>query len=218
MMREIITASAEAEALNRHVREHEITSRWKYQRAAKTLHRFYDLMNAAFFDPTLPQCFLSFARLARGTAGQFRSGYNAIAARYEINVNPSHLDEPLCEQVTTLLHEMVRLWQEVRGVPGRGAYHNVEFTKKCHRLGLFTTRGRGYHVGYGDPFLAFLQQHGIDTEPLLKELEVEVNRRPPRLSNSSKLKKWSCACTNVWAAVQVEANCQRCGRLFLKAR
>ncbi len=62
-----------------------------------------------------------------------------------------------------------------------------------HEPGLFT-RFLECHtvpVGGGDPVVA----------------------KPPKRPGS-KLKKWSCGCTNVRVAVELDALCRRCGRPF----
>lgn len=200
--------------LNRQVREHEIATSWDYQEPAQAFHQFFDRMNAEFFESRLPPCFLSFARSRRNRAGHFHPGYNSVGARFEINLNPLHLDRAPSEQLATLLHEMVHLWQEVYGTPGAGVYHNQQFVAKCRMLGLFVVRGSGYHVGYGDPLVSFLRAHGIDPEPLMRELDDEEGRPVRVLSHASKSKKWTCGCTNARVATVLRALCLSCGQIF----
>src|SRR6202035_5934647 len=49
---------------------------------------------------------------------------------------PPHTDT---ENLSTLVHEMVHLWQFHHGKAGRGGYHNREFSQKMFEIGLITS-------------------------------------------------------------------------------
>jgi hypothetical protein len=69
----------------------------------------------------------------------------------------------------------------------------------------------GATMGYRDPFVALLREHGVDAE-------TTIGRVVPLLipiQGKSKLKKWSCGCTNVRVAVQdFWAKCLKCENEF----
>lgn len=55
----------------------------------------------------------------------------------EIALNPYYFAVvPIVETLQTLAHEMVHLWQEHLGKPGRGRYHNDEWANKMESIGL----------------------------------------------------------------------------------
>ena len=48
----------------------------------------------------------------------------------------THLDRPLAETMSTLVHEMAHQWQYQFGTPSRGGYHNKEWGRKMKEVGL----------------------------------------------------------------------------------
>lgn len=71
----------------------------------------------------------------------------------------------------TLLHEMVHLWQQMFGDPGKNNYHNKEWHKEAARVGLVTDPKD--RVGYTKP--------GEGFERALVEFKPRVERIPFRL-------------------------------------
>ena len=55
---------------------------------------------------------------------------------HEISLNPELLKRPLDDVMSTLVHEMVHLWQQEYGTPSRGGYHNREWGDKMRQIGL----------------------------------------------------------------------------------
>jgi hypothetical protein len=97
----------------------------------------FDYFNRALFDGGLSRCLLNFSRHARSrgffSAGRWRRGADHT---HEISLNPDVLDRPLLDSMGTLVHEMVHLWQQEHGVPGRGRYHNKQWAAKMESVGL----------------------------------------------------------------------------------
>ena len=78
--------------------------------------------------------------------------------------------------------------------------------RRCAEVGLQCERGDGGKIrAYGEPFLSLLRRHGI---------EAAAEPAPFTQRGSSRMKKWSCGCTNIRAAVAVDAQCRRCGGTF----
>ena len=76
---------------------------------------------------------------------------------------------------------------------------------------------KGYHSGVGNPFVFLLKKHGIVFNGEMKSKSDDTIKIPPRVKpkGQSKLKKWSCGCTNIRVAVkEFEAKCLKCGNLF----
>ena len=205
------------ERINIAVREHEIAVKWDYQEVAQRIYLWFDIFNAEFFEGALPTPFLQFECTRQSTLGHYRQGRNGVGAQHEINLNRLHLDAPFFEVLGTLLHEIAHQWQELFGKPGKGGYHNQEFTRKCASLGIPCTGGyRSISVGYGPPFVSLLRQHGVDAEVGVYMPSPAKPTHPTRLLGSSKLKKWSCGCTNVRVAVALNAQCLECGGIFIQ--
>jgi SprT-like family protein len=194
------------EAFNEVVREHEITTPWAYQDRAQVIYRWFTLFNSGFFGAALPVSFVRFERARRTSGGRYLRGRNSVGALHEILLNTQHLDRPLHEVLGMLLHAMIHEWQELYGTPGKGGYHNREFCARAQALGIpCPTRYEHACAEYRDPFVALLRRHGVD---------VARSTPTPPEPGFSHAKKWSCGCTNIRAAVVVEARCLRCGKLF----
>lgn len=99
----------------------------------------FDYFNWTLFDRSLPNCLITLQRRGR-TYGYFqhqRFVRDDGTACDEIALNPRHFQSRSEEEVlSTLLHEMVHLWQVHRGKPGRGRYHNRQWADKMKSLGL----------------------------------------------------------------------------------
>lgn len=75
----------------------------------------------------------SYGYFAGGRFG-FRDG---TVITDEIALNPSHFRNRTTEQsLSTLVHEMVHLWQHHFGKSSRTGYHNKEWAAKMHTVGL----------------------------------------------------------------------------------
>ena len=99
----------------------------------------YDFYNAALFGGVLPQCLLTLQR-RKGMYGFFsRTRFvDRVGQKTdEIAMNPAYFASTSIEDVlSTLVHEMVHLWQHHRGAPGRRSYHNKEWSQRMVALGL----------------------------------------------------------------------------------
>jgi hypothetical protein len=132
-------------------------------------------------------------------------------------MNVRHLTAPLPEQLATLLHEQIHAWQYLFGKPGRRNYHNVAFRWKAAIYGLQINE-RGQHLGVlPGRFTELLAAHGVDTSGL-RLASTEDLFALGRARGNSKLKKYSCPCgVNVRCAVELLAQCLRCGGRFEEA-
>jgi SprT-like family len=184
---------------------------------ARTCHQFFDLFNAEFFGGRLPLCFLRFGTRRRGRLGEYAPTRNDVGAQFEINLNPRHFDRPLYQVLGTLLHEQIHLWQHLYGEPSKTNWHNRGFVEKARQVGIPCEGGRhAFTVSYTDPFLAVLKRERVEIgEPTALVLEAHVVQSAEK---GSKLRKWACGCTNMWAAVEVDAVCRKCGSRFERRR
>jgi len=113
-------------------------------------------------------------------------------------------------------------------------YHNQKFKTRCESVGLICLRHPQRRYGWAvtelsPELVSFVGEMGIDEscfhvfralpkssrEVVSNEDEPLTGEPAPR--TGSKLKKWSCGCTNIRAAVEVDATCGRCFRQFCRA-
>jgi predicted SprT family Zn-dependent metalloprotease len=104
----------------------------------------YDWFNRELFDGTLPPCLITMQR-HKGSYGyfsgeRFQNTINREEITDEIALNPTHFASRTPEQVlSTLVHEMVHLWQHHYGKPPRKSYHDREWARKMRQIGLIPT-------------------------------------------------------------------------------
>jgi predicted SprT family Zn-dependent metalloprotease len=109
------------------------------EQAYTELQQAYDFFNRDLFNGQLPPCLITMQRKNR-TYGYFsgeRWNDHAGAVTDEIALNPMHFATRSPEDVlSTLVHEMVHLWQHHFGTPSRSSYHNKEWAAKMDSIGL----------------------------------------------------------------------------------
>lgn len=99
----------------------------------------YEYYNTHLFDGDLPPCLITLQR-SKKTYGYFspdRFVSRESEITDEIAMNPTYFATRKVEEVlSTLVHEMVHLWQYHYGKPGRGRYHNRQWAEKMQSIGL----------------------------------------------------------------------------------
>lgn len=107
----------------------------------RTFNDAYAYLNESLFDNALPGVLITMQRKG-GSRGYFAA--RKFAHRRdndeiidEVALNPKAMQGRSDEQIaSTLVHEMVHVWQEHFGKPGRGTYHNKEWAAKMEAIGL----------------------------------------------------------------------------------
>ena len=210
-----------SEQINIEIRENELSqSDWELNELVWTLYWFVDFFNIRFFkDEPVPIPALTFERTRVNNLGYYRIGLNDFAVRDQININRLYLNRSLDEVLATLLHEMVHSWEYIY-LPDtkrcKSWYHKKAFRDKLASFGILTDE-RGCHVGVGDPFRFLLRQHGVSLHNGRKPGIGGFVMIPPKPTpkGKSKLKKWTCGCTNVRVGIKdLQAMCLKCGNLF----
>jgi hypothetical protein len=182
---------------------------WPYSELFTELHRWAEIFNTKL-KLEIPEWSLCVERLRRTRLGQFRYGNNGLGLRGEITFNALYLaTREGWEVLGTLLHEMLHGWQQAHGRPGKRNYHNKQFREKARSFGLIVDeRGVTYYENES-PFTRLLAQHGVHA-PELPRVILEA-----RQAGSSKLKKYSCGCTNIRVGTsRFAATCLLCGNEF----
>ncbi len=190
---------------------HQVSEPWEFQDLSRDLHRWTQIMNFRF-KLEVQQVSLRVDFLSARCLGHFRHGHNGFGLRNEIALNRRYLDRREYWQVLgTLLHELLHAWQEAHGQPGKWNYHNVQFRRKAAEYGLIIDEEGHTEYEPNSPFMDLLRECGVQ----IPDLPQPLGQRPRR--GGSKLKKWSCGCTNVRVAVaDFRAQCLRCHNLFVR--
>jgi predicted SprT family Zn-dependent metalloprotease len=110
-------------------------------RTYTSLDAAYDHFNRELFGGQLPPCLITMQR-HKGAYGyfsgeRFASLDNPEDVTDEIALNPAHFGTRTPTAIlSTLVHEMVHLWQHHFGKPSRQSYHNKEWAAKMRAVGL----------------------------------------------------------------------------------
>jgi hypothetical protein len=192
--------------------EHQRIEDWGLREQLTELHRWQEIMRRDF-KLEIPEVALTVERLRCTRLGHFQPGHNGFGLRGEIAINRSYIGSyEYWRTLGTLLHELIHAWQQAHGRPGRGNYHNRQFREKALGYGLVVDP-RGYTEYLPDSsFFRLLETYGISVPRLPEPVQAQQ-----LVQGSSKLKKWSCGCTNVRVAVaDFHARCMKpeCGNEF----
>ena len=137
----------------------------------------------------------------------------------EIALNPDSFDRDDIMILSTLVHEMVHLWQSVFGDPSRAAYHNREWGDKMKELGLMpsdtgleggkrTGQKMSHYIIYGGQFeeraKTYLNNFLLDYRGQ-KTIKISLPKK------KSKVKYTCPECDlNAWAKPKVDLMCGEC--------
>jgi predicted SprT family Zn-dependent metalloprotease len=188
----------------------------------------FQYFNRKLFAGCLPACLLNFSRKAK-TYGFFapeRWLSEGREVRHEISLNPASLRsrKPI-EVASTLVHEMVHLWQQDFGRLSRRGYHNAEWASKMEEVGLVpsSTAAPGgarvgqlvsHHIADGGRFAdAFAAMPAECLLPCSCEEPEQGRRKTPRSRNKVKYACLGCA-VNVWGKPGLSIVCGDCDGPF----
>jgi predicted SprT family Zn-dependent metalloprotease len=205
------------------------------------VHNFdqaFDHFNRTLFAGQLPPCVITLQRSA-GHNGYFRpqafharpcaaAVTEAGATAHEIALNPAAFHGRTdADILSTLVHEMVHLWQEVAGKPGRGRYHNRQWAAMMVDVGLLpfnlhdpakqTGDACSHRIAPGGRFAvacaAFLAAAG----PVIPwQAAGERPSAAARKRNKVTYRCPACAAT-VWGRASLHLVCGDCGVEFVAA-
>jgi hypothetical protein len=187
--------------------QHQVSNTWDLQDLLRELHRWMEIL-VFEFKLEIPDIALCVDRLRFRRHGHFRRGHNGFGLEGEIGINRRHINgKEFWEVLGTLLHELLHGWQEARGKPAKGNYHNLQFRRKAAEFGLIVNeRGEQQYEPDG-PFMLLLGKRGVHV-PKLPE-------PTPTTVGCSTLKLWICRCDPPFrlrvARGGFSATCNHCG-------
>jgi hypothetical protein len=200
----------QVEPVNQALREHEegIVD-WRHRDLAFQMHGWTERFVLEFKLDT-PTPAIRIDRDRGSVLGTYRRGRNGFGLKHEITINTRFLESPFGERLLTLFHELLHQWQDLHGRPGTRNYHNTEFRFKAKEYGLLVD-SRGITRVEPGPFTELIASYGVNPDPLFTA-GVPMHKRVG--DGQSKMRKWSCHCTNVRCAVELKAKCGQCGAVF----
>lgn len=109
-----------------------------------SLNDAYNFLNKELFGGTLPACLITMQRKGKSRGffcpERFETRYEGAYKIHEIALNPSLFKERSdAEIISTLLHEMLHLWQQENGTAPRRNYHNKEWAGRMEEMGLMAS-------------------------------------------------------------------------------
>ena len=193
----------------------------------------FDHFNRTLFGAKLRPVLLNFSRHA-GALGFFAPSRWATGTgtdvkqdvRHEISLNPAWLrSRPPIDVASTLVHEMVHLWQQDNGQPSRRGYHNEQWARAMESVGLIpssTARPGGARVGQkvshyieaGGRFeKAFSKLPKRCRLPWTCEELDPVAKKKAKQKNKVKYTCPGCG-ANVWGKPSLAVGCLECEEQF----
>lgn len=194
------------------------------------LNSAYAYFNDRLFFGQLPACLITIQRKNR-TFGYFAGDRFGTADDQEITdeiaLNPTHFAQRSTEQtLSTLVHEMVHLWQHHFGKPSRSAYHNKQWAGKMKEVGLIpsstgepggkeTGQKVSHYIADEGPFRTACAEF-TDLGHTLPYVERWTDQASRRKKAASKTKYTCAKCNfNVWAKPDAHVVCGDCNQRMM---
>ncbi len=187
----------------------------------------YDFFNRELFSGSLPPCLITMQR-HKSAFGYFSGERFANTAdpkevTDEIALNPVHFatQKPV-KVLSTLVHEMVHLWQHHNGKPPRKGYHDRQWAAKMREIGLIPTAtgeeggkvtGQKMHhlIEENGNFARTVQKLLAEHAAILYHDRTENNDTTRKKKAASKTKYTCPSCgLNAWAKPDAPLVCGNC--------
>lgn len=182
----------------------------------------YHFFNERLFAGWLPLCLITLHRhpKARGFFCPDKFEHREQGERTaEIALNPDTFQGRTdLEILSTLVHEMVHLWQHYRGRPSRSGYHNKEWADKMEEVGLVpssTGAPGGERVGQKISHYIEFGRFSLAAKELI-DSGFKLSWQSPHGQGGSAQKttraKFTCPCCqqNAWARPSAYLICGDC--------
>lgn len=129
-----------------------------------TLNDLFDYYNETLFNGELKNCLVNMSR-HKGAHGFFAperwKENNEGEIVHEISLNPDTMHRTPKEWQSTLVHEMVHLWQQQTGNTERRGYHGKKFANKMEKVGLIASHnGQPGGKRTGQNMTHYVQENG----------------------------------------------------------
>jgi hypothetical protein len=188
----------------------------------------YDFYNAELFEEKLPNVLVTLPRHTR-SMGYFGAdrfvGRQRDGSAHELALNPRYFGDTESEILSTLVHEMVHVWQQEYGKPGRGRYHNKEWAVQMFAIGLHpSSTGKKGGAPTGQRVSHYIIENGPFAKATAKLLKTgftlnwqatsPLTRRQRREQDAKAASKTKFTCPNcllnAWAKPDAALLCGAC--------
>ena len=182
------------------------------------LERCFTHFNKVLYKNTLPKVVITVqsARKQKAWGWFSKNAWSDKSERTvpEINIAAESLLRPLDDLLGTLIHEMVHLYNWFNDIQDAGeqGYHNKHFKAAAEAVGFEVEKTKqGYNKTNLTPVIKKTIK-GVKADTKLFSLARGQYGSDKEKKPGSKLKKWTCGCTNVRIAVgDVDMTCNLCG-------
>lgn len=191
------------------------------------LHHAFSFFNSRLFGGRLPDCAITLER-RRGAKGvHYTSNWadqKSGELHDEISLNPETFWRGGEDVLSTLVHEMCHLEQRAFGSPSRGGYHNREWARMMHAVGLQPYNIKEPEKETGPSCSHTVKEDGAfakawaDLEAAGWSLDVMGLKGLKKASTAGKNKvKYTCPeCgTNAWGKPELRVICGDCDEELL---
>jgi predicted SprT family Zn-dependent metalloprotease len=203
------------------------------RRTYSSLDRAYDHFNKKLFSGKLPTCLIT-VRQHPNSKGYyshecFRSYSDPRELTDEIAMNPRHFEgRSPAEILSTLVHEMVHLWQCHFGNPSRNRYHNTEWAEKMIEVGLIpsatgkpggkqTGQRVTHYIAAGGRFEIACKGFLENNEAILYQ-DSQADEETAKKKAASKTKYTCSECgQNAWAKPDANLICGDCQKTLISS-
>lgn len=187
----------------------------------------YEHFNLQLFGDQLPPCLITLQRKNKAYGYFAGERFGATVGKDvtdEIALNPTHFADRGTEKVlSTLVHEMVHVWQHHFGTPPRKSYHNKEWAEKMHAVGLTpsstgepggneTGQKVSHYVADGGAFAkscAGLLGHGFKLPYIERWSEDDQKKAKKKAESKTKFTCEECD-ANAWGKPNLHIICGDC--------
>jgi predicted SprT family Zn-dependent metalloprotease len=190
------------------------------------LQTAYTHFNETLFNNRLPECIITLARKRNAKGYHWANAYthrNNTDQLDEIALNPACFDRPDAEILSTLVHEMVHLWQHYNGKETRNGYHNKQWAQKMLDIGLQPTHdGTPNGKQTGQRITHIIVPNGAYASAVKQLDDVMINWRshdfPTKQTQKNKITYICNGCDlKVWGKPNIVIICGNC-ELLLEAQ
>lgn len=189
------------------------------------LHRAFKLFNTNLFRGELPEPAILIQSqgnrknvLGWCTVGKVWVNDETQEERYEINIVAEHLNRGILPVMTTLLHELIHLYDlvnEVKDVSRNGTYHNDKFKATAEAHGLICTHSKS--LGWSQCELTqyvidLIKQSNFDSAVFSLGRKGTGEGTEEKQKKKSSVRKYVCPCCQqiIRATKEVNVICGDC--------
>ena len=208
----------------------------KMSRTMGYLEKMFRALNSKYFDNKLEEPIITVQSTPRayGHVTVNKSWRKGQEHRHELNIGAGTLDRPIENIVSTLLHEMVHLWNLQTGVKDcsrGGSYHNKRFKQSAEERDLIISYDNTIGWSITEPSLQLIEfiieQGWSDIQMNRIEWQYtptgvgtgnKVGTTTPTTGKSSHTRKYQCFCcgNSVRATKQINILCIDCNEIMIQ--